>query len=93
MLTRKDVQHVALLARLELTPEEEEMYTSQLGRILDYARILQDLDTGEVPPTAHVLPLQNIFREDEVGEHLDVEDVLANAPDRKGNFFRVPKIV
>ncbi|MGQ5711580.1 Asp-tRNA(Asn)/Glu-tRNA(Gln) amidotransferase subunit GatC [Desulforudis sp. DRI-14] len=93
MLTRKDVQHVALLARLELTPEEEEMYTSQMGRILDYARILQDLDTGEVPPTAHVLPLQNIFREDEVGEHLDVEDVLANAPDRKGNFFRVPKIV
>ncbi|MEW6726212.1 MAG: Asp-tRNA(Asn)/Glu-tRNA(Gln) amidotransferase subunit GatC [Bacillota bacterium] len=93
MLTRKDVQHVALLARLELTPEEEEMYTSQLGRILDYARILQDLDTGEVPPTAHVLPLQNIFREDEVGEHLDVEDVLANTPDRKGNFFRVPKIV
>ncbi len=93
MLTSKDVQHVALLARLELTSEEEEMYTSQLGRILDYVRILQDLDTSEVPPTAHVLPLQNIFREDEVGEHLDVEDVLANAPDRKGNFFRVPKIV
>lgn len=93
MLTRADVEHVALLGRLELSQEEKELYTSQLGKILEYARVLQELDTTEVPPTAHVLPLQNVFREDLVGEHLPVGDVLANAPEREGDFFKVPRII
>lgn len=93
MITRADVEYVALLARLELNEEEKELYTRQLGKILEYASILQQLDTSEVPPTAHVLPLQNVFREDRVGEDLPVEEVLANAPDREGNYFKVPRII
>lgn len=93
MITRKDVEHVALLGRLELSEEEIEVYTKQLGRILEYASVLNELDTEDVPPIAHVLPLQNVFREDAVGEHLAPETVLAHAPDREDRFFRVPRLV
>lgn len=93
MISIKEVEHVALLARLELTGEEKEVYARQLSDILDHARKLQQLDTRNVPPTAHVLPLQNVFREDRVGEHLPVEKVLANAPDRQDDFFKVPRII
>lgn len=93
MITKADVEHVALLARLELTEEEKELYTKQLSDILKYAQKLNELDTEGVPPTAHVLPLKNVFREDKPGKHLEVEKALANAPDREDNFFRVPKIV
>lgn len=93
MITRKDVEHVALLGRLELSEEEIEVYTKQLGRILDYASVLNELDTENVPPMAHVLPLQNVFRQDAVGGHLDPEAVLSHAPDREDRFFRVPRLV
>ena len=93
MISKQDVEHVALLGRLELTEEEKELYTQQLNKILDAAKALQELDTENVPPTAHVLPLQNVFREDRVGEHTDPEKALSNAPDRDENFFKVPKIV
>jgi len=93
LISKQDVEHVALLARLELNEEEKELYTRQLNKILDAARALQELNTDGVPPTAHVLPIQNVFREDRVGEHIDPEKALANAPDREENFFKVPKIV
>ncbi|OPX89679.1 MAG: Aspartyl/glutamyl-tRNA(Asn/Gln) amidotransferase subunit C [Pelotomaculum sp. PtaB.Bin104] len=93
MITEKDVDHVALLARLELTGEEKEMFTKQLNDILEHFQSLERLDTEKVQPTAHVLPLQNIYREDRVGEHIPREDALANCPDRDENYFRVPKIV
>ncbi|AEG59578.1 Asp-tRNA(Asn)/Glu-tRNA(Gln) amidotransferase subunit GatC [Desulforamulus ruminis] len=93
MISKQDVEHVALLGRLELTEEEKELYTQQLNKILDAAKALQELDTENVPPTAHVLSLQNVFREDRVGEHIDPEKALSNAPDRDENFFKVPKIV
>ena len=93
LISKQDVEHVALLGRLELTEEEKELYTQQLNKILDAAKALQELDTENVPPTAHVLPLQNVFREDRVGEHTDPEKALSNAPDRDENFFKVPKIV
>lgn len=93
MLTIKEVEYVALLARLELTAEEKKMYLRQLGDILEYAQKLNRLDTTGVPPTAHVLPLKNVFREDRPGEHLPPEKVLANAPDKEGQFFKVPRIV
>lgn len=93
MLTISEVEHVALLSRLELTEEEKKMYQQQLSAILDYAGKLDKLDTGDVPPTAHVLPLKNVFREDKAGEHLDREKALANAPEREGDFFKVPRIV
>ncbi|NHM28289.1 MULTISPECIES: Asp-tRNA(Asn)/Glu-tRNA(Gln) amidotransferase subunit GatC [Desulfofundulus] len=93
MITIKDVEHVALLARLELNEEEKQMYTKQLNAILEYAQMLNELNTDDIPPTAHVLPLKNVWREDEVGEHLPPEEVLANAPETEGQFFKVPRIV
>lgn len=93
MLTKEQVEHVALLARLELTEEEKEKYATQLSAILEYAEALNRLDTENVPPTAHVLPLQNVFREDRVCEHLPNEKALANAPQKEGNCFKVPRIL
>jgi aspartyl-tRNA(Asn)/glutamyl-tRNA(Gln) amidotransferase subunit C len=93
MLTIKEVEHVALLARLELTTEDKKIYTQQLDDILGYAQKINKLDTQNVPPTAHVLPLKNVFRVDQTGEHLPVEKALANAPERDGQFFKVPRII
>lgn len=93
MISARDVEHVALLARLELTAGEKELYTRQLNDILRYAELLNQLDTEGVLPTAHVLPLHNVFRDDEEGFQLPTKEVLANAPQREGAFFKVPKIV
>jgi aspartyl-tRNA(Asn)/glutamyl-tRNA(Gln) amidotransferase subunit C len=93
MISKSDVEHVALLGRLELAEEEKEVYTRQLNDILGYFQALEKIDTDQVRPTAHVLPLNNVFREDRVGEHLPKEDVLANCPDRDGDYFKVPRIV
>lgn len=93
MLTIAEVEHVALLSRLELSDEEKKLYAGQLSEILEYAKMLEELDTGDVPPTAHVLPLKNVFREDKVGDHLPLEKAMQNAPDRDGNFYKVPRIV
>lgn len=94
MITEKDVEHVATLARLALTDKEKERFTKQLDDILEhFQQSLKRLNTENVQPTAHVLPLQNIYREDQVGDHTPLEDALANCPDREENYFRVPKIV
>lgn len=93
MLTKEQVEHVALLARLALEPEETGLYSRQLSAILEYARKLEELDVSDVPPTAHVLPLRNVLRQDRVGEHLPPADALANAPEREDNYFKVPRIV
>lgn len=93
MITKEDVDHVALLGRLELTEEEREMYTRQLNDILGHFQELERLNTNDVQPTAHVLPLKNVYREDWVGQHLSREEVLANGPDPEENCFKVPKIV
>ena len=93
ILSRKEVEHVALLARLELTEEEKEAYTHQLNAILDFMRQLDELDTSGVEPMAHVLPLVNVMREDEVRPGLSREEALAGAPDADQGQFRVPKIV
>lgn len=93
MISKKDVEHVALLARLELNEEQKESYTKQLNDILEYANALQKVDTENVPPTAHVLPIKNVFREDKVGNHLPNEKTIAIAPDSEGNFIKVPKIL
>lgn len=93
MITKNDVEHVAFLARIKLSEEEKDIYTRQLSDIIKYMQKLNELDTENIEPTAHVLSLENVFREDKVGEHLNPEKVLLNAPDREGNFFRVPKIV
>lgn len=92
-LTRQDVEHVAELARLELTEAEIETYTGQLDEILEYAAMLERLDTSAVSPTAHAVPVFNVLRPDEIKPGLSQEEVLANAPEGENGFFRVPKIV
>ena len=92
-ISRQEVEHVALLARLELTEQEIAEYTGQLNAILDYAAVLEQLDTESVPPTAHAVPLHNVLRSDEVRPSMAQDKVLQNAPDSDEGFFRVPKIV
>jgi aspartyl-tRNA(Asn)/glutamyl-tRNA(Gln) amidotransferase subunit C len=92
-ISRDDVAHVAHLARLELTDDELETYTEQLGAILDHAQDVAALDTSGVPPTAHPLPLENVLRDDVVRPSLDRDEVLAQAPAAEGAFFRVPRIL
>ncbi|TDA67491.1 MAG: Asp-tRNA(Asn)/Glu-tRNA(Gln) amidotransferase subunit GatC [Clostridia bacterium] len=92
-ISLEEVEHVALLARLELGPAEKEAYTQQLNAILGYMEKLNELDTENVEPMAHVLPLANVFREDEVKPGLAPEAALDQAPDKHDNQFRVPKIV
>ena len=89
-ITRLEVAHVAELAKLGLTEEELEEFSQQLSSILDYAQMLNELDTEAIPPTAQVIALQNVMREDTVTQSLPVGEVLANAPAREGNAFRVP---
>ena len=85
-----DIAKVARLARIGLTPEELEVYGAQLGAILEHAARIQALPTEDVPATAHPLPMVNAFRTDEVEDTLDREEVLSQAPEREGNYFRVP---
>ena len=92
-ISSDDVAHVARLARLSLTPEDLERFTAQLGAVLDHARDVEALDTAGVPPTAHPLPLENVFREDEPGPSLDRAEVLAQAPSVEDDRFRVPRIL
>jgi len=92
-LTLEQVEHIAELAKLSLTAEEKESYREQLSAILDYADMLQQLDTDAIPPTATVLPLRNVMREDEVAPSLSVEEILANASDIQDNCFRVKAIL
>lgn len=92
-LTRADVEHIAQLARLELTPEEKERFREQLSAILEYAARLQELDTEAIPPTAQVIEWRNVMREDEVRPSLPQKDVLANAPEARDGYFVVPTVL
>lgn len=92
-ITREEVLHVASLARLKLSPEEEEMLTGQLDKILQYVEKLNQLDTSKVEPLAHAVDVVNAFREDRVVPSPSRESLLANAPARENNFFKVPKII
>ncbi|MGD9684467.1 MAG: Asp-tRNA(Asn)/Glu-tRNA(Gln) amidotransferase subunit GatC [Candidatus Obscuribacterales bacterium] len=92
MITVKDVEHVAKLARLALSDHEKRLYTEQLGKIIQYFDQLQEVDTRAVEPMSHPLPLNNVMRDDTVVRTPGHETMLANAPDREGAFFRVPKI-
>ena len=89
-ITQADVLHVARLARLSLSAEEVETFTSQLEVILDHAARIDALETGGVPPTAHPVEVGNVWREDEPRPCLSQERALANAPDSEDGRFRVP---
>ena len=92
-ITRDQVRNVALLARLELTPAEEESMTATLDAVLSYVAKLDELDTEGVEPTAHILDLPAAWRDDVVLNAANPDALLANAPVRDGDFFRVPKII
>ncbi|MHB8158021.1 MAG: Asp-tRNA(Asn)/Glu-tRNA(Gln) amidotransferase subunit GatC [Desulfocucumaceae bacterium] len=92
-ISKKDVENVAVLSRLLLTEDEKENYTETLNSILGYMEVLNRIDTSAIEPTAHVLPLKNVFREDVVGETLDRELALSNAPEAENGCFKVPRIV
>ena len=93
MISREEVQHVARLARLALTDEELERMREQLDAILAYIDKLRELDVEGVEPTSHAVPMVNVMRDDDIAPVLSQEAALANAPDRAGELFRVPRII
>jgi len=92
-LSSQEVEYVAHLARLEITPREKEKFTAQLNDILGYIDKLNELDTQGVEPMSHAIAVTNVFREDNIVESIGTEKSLANAPDARGEFFRVPKVI
>ena len=92
-ITEDQVRHVAKLSRLKLNDEQIRQFTRQMGGILEYVTKLNELDTSNVEPTAHVASLRNVFREDKAVPGMGVEKVLQNAPDRDGPFFKVPRVI
>jgi aspartyl-tRNA(Asn)/glutamyl-tRNA(Gln) amidotransferase subunit C len=89
----EDVEHVAKLARLALSDEEKELMRRQLSDVLEHARVISDVDTTDVPPTSHTLPLVNVFREDRARPSLPPGEVTGNATWAVDGAFRVPRIV
>ena len=93
MIERKDVEHVARLTRLALTEAELELMREQLNSILAHLDTLRAVDTEGVEPTSHAVDVVNVMREDEVEPCFPQDEMLANAPDRSGELFRVPRII
>jgi len=92
-LTKEDIASVAYLSRLELSEEEKDKLTEQINRLLESFATLQELDTSDVEPTSHVIPVSNVFREDVSRPSLPVEEVIANGPQVAENCFVVPRVV
>ena len=92
-LSREEVLHIALLARLGLTETDVDRFREQLSNILENFEILQQVDTGNVPPTAQSIALQNVVSEDEVAPSLPPSQIMANAPRKEGDFFRVRAVL
>lgn len=92
-LSKAEVENIAQLARLKLTPEETALFQEQLSAILDYAEAVRQLDTTDIPPTTSAIPLVNVMRPDEQHTGLSTAEALANAPDTTDNSFRVKPIL
>jgi aspartyl-tRNA(Asn)/glutamyl-tRNA(Gln) amidotransferase subunit C len=92
-ITTKDVKYVASLAKLELSEEEKKRFQEELDNIIKYIDQLNELDTKNVPITSHVVLLRNVFRKDKVLPSLSPDQALANAPEKKDGFFRVPRVI
>ena len=88
-----NIDHVAKLARLALTPEEKRMYSAQLGDVLKYIEHLSEVNVDGIEPTAHAFPISNVWREDEAGPALPVEKALMNAPAQRDNMVSVPTVI
>lgn len=91
-ISKEQVEKVATLARLKLTDKERDQFTIQLNDILQFAEKLNELDTDQIEPTSHVLPMTNVMREDEVKPSLPRDQALSNAPDKQDGMFRVPTV-
>ena len=92
-LSREEVEHIALLARVGMSPEEIERYQEQLSNILENFQVLQQVDTQNVPPTSHSIAMENVMREDVAGPSLPREDILANAPREEEALLRVRAVL
>jgi len=92
-ISKETVQYVANLARIELEADELDKLARQLEDIISFIDKLKELDIEKVAPTSHILPVNNVLREDSPAKSLPLEDALANAPNRQGNFFNVPKVI
>lgn len=92
-ISKQEIEHIASLARLSLSEKEKELFGSQLSSILNYMEKLNELDTKDIEPTSHVLPLSNVMRDDIPRPSIPREDALLNAPDHTDKFYRVPKII
>jgi aspartyl-tRNA(Asn)/glutamyl-tRNA(Gln) amidotransferase subunit C len=89
-ITKETIEYVAHLGRLELEPQEIELYTQQIDSILQYMDALNSLNTDGIEPTSHAVPVECVLREDTEKDSFTVDDSLKNAPDRAGSFFKVP---
>jgi aspartyl-tRNA(Asn)/glutamyl-tRNA(Gln) amidotransferase subunit C len=92
-ISKEQVEHVAHLARLNLTEEEKIQMTKDMEAIIEFADQINELDISDVEPTAHVIPINNVFREDVVRPSMDRDELLSNAPNKEDGCFSVPKIV
>ena len=92
-ISKQEVEHVARLARLDLSEQEKEKLTDQLSNILTYVEKLNELDTRGIEPTSHVLDIRNVMRDDAARPGLSQESALANAPERAAGHYKVPKII
>ena len=92
MITIQDVEHVAKLARLEITDEEKVKFSKQLGDVLKYLEQMNEVDTTNVEPLSHVVDFNNVMREDEISYDCTKEQLMMNAPEEENGFFKVPKI-
>lgn len=92
-ISPKDVEYLARLARIQLSDEELRRFAGQLDEILSYVEKLKEARTEGIPPTSHVLPLSNVFREDKLQPSLPTDEALANAPSLEGPFFKVPRVI
>ena len=92
-ISKNEVEHIANLARLELSEKEKVKFQKELGKIIEYIDQLKELDIENVPPTSHVMPMENVLREDKVIPSLSQEEALSNAPEKKDKYFKVPKVI
>jgi len=93
MITEKAVLHMSWLSRLELSEDERKKFTPKLNSVLDYFNELDEVDTDGIEPTYHVLPLNNVFREDENTSSLTQDEALSNAPKKQDGFFKAPRMM
>lgn len=93
MINKETVEKIAFLARLEVLEEEKEQYQTELSNILEFVEKIQELDLSNVTPTAHILDIQNVVREDNTKDSFEIDEILKNAPKRQDSSIVVPKVI